>query len=114
MWTAAFALCWLGIGLWVVSDGARRARVTGRAEGSAGAVIRRLTLVSRLLSLALLAFEATQLTPRLGIGFAAVALLLLAATAGSLTVVVFALWPRAYAASLPVAALVALATGGGR
>jgi hypothetical protein len=102
-WAAAVALCWLGIGLWVLANGARRARVTGRAAGSAGA------LGARLLSLVLVGAAGAPLVSGLGIGFGGVALLLLAMSAASLAVVSFSLWPRAYAASLPVAALVAIA-----
>jgi hypothetical protein len=99
--TQGFALCWVGIGVWVLCDGVRLRRVTRRAWSPAR------TRGGRLLSVALLAVAAALLIERLGSGLGGVTLLLLAAVAASLAVVLFSLWPRAYAVSLPLAALVA-------
>jgi hypothetical protein len=105
--TLAGCLCWLGIGLWLLSDAARARRL--------GLTAPRLTppgsLALRLLGSVLVLGAAVPLGRELGAALAVAVLLVLAMTVSSVAVVLFPLRPRGYAASLPVALLIAVATG---
>ena len=100
--THALALCWLGIGLWLLADATRANRV---------APVPVTPTRARLLRTAgglLIAAAAAPLARELGIALGLTALLVLAMAALSVAVVLFPVRPRWYAASLPLALLLAL------
>jgi hypothetical protein len=105
--TLAGCLCWIGVGLWLLSDAARTRRLGSMAPSLTPSGSRAL----RLLGGTLILGAAVPLGRELGAALAVAALLVLAMTVSSLAVVLFPLRPRGYAASLPVALLIALATG---
>jgi hypothetical protein len=103
----AGCLCWLGVGLWLLSDARRTRRLGPTAPSLTPSWSRALRLLGGMLVLG----AAGPLGRDLGAALAVAALLVLAMTVLSLAVVLFPLRPRGYAASLPVALLVAMATG---
>jgi hypothetical protein len=105
--TLAGCLCWLGVGLWLLSDAARARRLGPTAPRLTPAGSRALRLLGGMLVLG----AAVPLGRDLGAALAVAALLVLAMTVLSLAVVLFPLRPREYAASLPMALLLAIATG---
>jgi len=111
----AAALCWLGVGLWLLAHPPRAARALPASAPAALARLRALTPARaralRLLGIALLLAASLPLSRELGAALAGVGLIVLAMTALSLAVILFPLRPRLYAASLPVALLAAAAAG---
>lgn len=105
--TLAGALCWLGVGLWLLTDAARARRFGPSTPSLTPGWSRTL----RLLGTGLIIAAVVPLGRDLGAALAFATLLVLAMTVSSLAVVLFPLRPRWYAASLPVALLIALATG---
>jgi hypothetical protein len=104
--TLALASCWLGVGLWLLADEARLRRLSAVSLSRAGALALRLSGGGLVLG-AGIALERT-----LGGALATPALLVLTMAALSLAVLMFPLWPRWYAASLPMALALALAALG--
>ena len=104
--TLAGCLCWLGVGLWLLSDAARARRLGPTAPSLTPSRSRALRLLGSLLVLG----AAVPLGRDLGAALTVAALLVLAMTVLSLAVL-FPLRPRGYAASLPVALPIAIATG---
>lgn len=103
--TYAVACCWLAVGLWLLADAGRGRRVVPIAL-AVGA--RRALRAGGLL---LVAAAAVPLVRELGPALALTALLLVLMAALSVAVLCFPLRPRWYALSLPLALLLALATG---
>jgi hypothetical protein len=103
--TQASALCWLGVGLWLLADSRRLHRLAALqlSPPSAGAL--------RGAGCLLVLGASVPLVQALGAPLAVAALLVLAMAVLSLAVVLFPLRPRWYALSLPVALVIALATG---
>jgi hypothetical protein len=104
--TLAGCLCWLGVGLWLLSDAARARRLGPTAPSLTPSRSRALRLLGSMLVLG----AAVPLGRDLGAALTVAALLVLAMTVLSLAVVLFPLRPRGYVASLPVALLIAIAT----
>jgi hypothetical protein len=102
--TLASALCWLGVGLWLLADAARMRRLAALRRPAAAA--RALRISGGVLILA----AVVPLVRDLGAPLGVAAMLVLAMTVLSLAVVVFPLRPRWYAATLPVALVIALAS----
>ena len=103
--THAVACSWLAVGLWLLADAGRLRRVVPMALGGGGR--RGLHAVA----LGLLVAGALPLVREQGTALALTSLLLLVMAALSVAVLCFPLRPRWYALSLPVALLLALATG---
>ena len=102
----AAALCWLGVGLWLLAHPARAARALPRSV-----LVTAPARAVRCIGIALLLAAGLPLARELGAGLGAVGLLALWMTALSVAVILFPLSPRGYAASLPLALFVALAAG---
>jgi hypothetical protein len=92
--------CWLSVGLFVVAEPRRAARVLTLAPGAC--------IAMRCAGAALLVAGALALTRELGTSLGFVLFLLSLAAISSLAVPLFSLRPRAYALTLPAAAISAL------
>jgi hypothetical protein len=102
--TLASALCWLGVGLWLLADAARVRRLAALSLTAAPASALRISGGVLLLG------AVVPLERELGAPLAVVALLVIAMAALSLAAVMFPLRPRWYVATLPAALVIALAT----
>jgi hypothetical protein len=99
---ASFCLCWLGIGLFMLSRPQRTSRVFPRSPGARGLMLARLGAWTALLGAAATVMRESPSA----LGFVTLLLGLMAAL--SVAVLVFPLRPRLYAASLPMVGLVAV------
>jgi len=98
----ALSLCWFGTGLWLLADARRAQQVAPlRFTGVPGWLL-------RALGTAALLWAWVPLSREQGGALGGVAWLLSLATALSLAVLTFPLRPRLYAASIGLAALIAL------
>jgi hypothetical protein len=98
--TIALLWCWLGVGMMVFADARRASRVTKMLAGHGVAM--------RFGAPGVFALAGFWVARDLGVALGIVVLLLEITAAMSAAVLLFALRPRAYAATLPAAAISAL------
>lgn len=99
--TAGVLWCWLAVGLFVLADPRRATRVLTGAH--------RATIALRCAGTLLLAVGAQAIARELGISLGIVVFLLSLTAVLSVASLSFSLRPRAYAATLPAATIIALA-----